>query len=217
MKARLARGEALPLGLVALDQTEGRGRLGRTWIAESGKCLNLSVSCPEWKGHPKPWLLGMAAGVAVAGVFHARVQWPNDVVIRRKKIGGILVEVFPDRFGKLTPVVGIGINLTQTSFPEEIAHRATSLLIEKGFAPTVLEAAEAILARLEAHRLVQAWSEIQPVWGLFDETPGKEYKLITGEPALGIGLGPEGELICSVSGETRTVVVAEAMFGPAGA
>jgi hypothetical protein len=48
---------------------------------------------------------------------------------------------------------------------------------------------------------------------LFDATPGKKYKLSSGEEAIAIGIGPDGELICSVDGETQTVLAADAIFG----
>ncbi len=57
------------------------------------------------------------------------------------------------------------------------------------------------------------WSDLQPVWTLFDDTAGKHYRLISGEEAIAIGIGPEGELVCAVEGETTMVMAAEAILG----
>ncbi len=96
----------------AVVQTAGRGRAGRCWVSdEGGLWLSAVVPAP---GGAAPWpLLPLAAGWAVLGVVRslgvpdARLRWPNDILVGRSKLAGILV----DRFSSEAAVVGIGLNV----------------------------------------------------------------------------------------------------------
>lgn len=96
----------------ATVQTAGRGRTGRFWVSdENGLWLSAVLPTP---GDPALWsLLPLAAGWAVLGVVrelgvaNARLRWPNDILVGRRKLAGILV----DRFNPDTAVVGIGLNV----------------------------------------------------------------------------------------------------------
>ncbi|HLK16130.1 MAG TPA: hypothetical protein VKT78_15100, partial [Fimbriimonadaceae bacterium] len=57
------------------------------------------------------------------------------------------------------------------------------------------------------------WSDLEIVWDVFDATPGKKYRLPSGEDAVAIGVGPNGQLVCSVNGDPRTVYAADAILG----
>lgn len=200
--------------ILAKHQDSGRGRFGRAWYSPSGESLSMSIIFHEYADHPKPWLLGMAVALAAAGATHVRVQWPNDLIWGGKKVGGILSEVLTDSEGRKIPVVGIGLNLTQTEFPEEIADRATSLKLIGAGATLEIEAlAEDILNRLALLPEPMEWSALRPTWMLFDDTPGKRYLLANGTTALAMGIGPDGELIGSVDGETMSVHAADAILG----
>ena len=99
----VARG--LPIGsvVVAEHQTAGRGRLDRRWESPPGTALLVSFVL-----RPNP-LLSLAAGVAAAEACGAdvRLKWPNDLLLRGAKVGGILVEAMPAK-----AICGIGVNLT---------------------------------------------------------------------------------------------------------
>jgi len=94
-------------------QTAGRGRVGRRWVSDAGGIwLSLVVPTP---GDPARWsLLPLAAGWAVLtvvqalGVPVARLCWPNDLLVGRRKLAGVLV----DRFSADAAVVGLGLNVT---------------------------------------------------------------------------------------------------------
>jgi BirA family biotin operon repressor/biotin-[acetyl-CoA-carboxylase] ligase len=94
----------LPIGsvVVADHQTAGRGRLAHRWEAPPGTALLVSFVLP-----PNP-LLSLAAGVAAADACGrgVRLKWPNDLLLDGRKVGGILVEVSPEK-----AICGIGINL----------------------------------------------------------------------------------------------------------
>jgi BirA family transcriptional regulator, biotin operon repressor / biotin---[acetyl-CoA-carboxylase] ligase len=194
-------------GVLARHQTGGRGRFGRKWVSEIDESLTMSLLFHEYTDHPRPYLVGMALAIAAAGALHCRLRWPNDLMIGNQKVGGILTEI---RNG--VPIVGVGINLNQSSFPEEIDLLATSLFLRDHRRRKPEEVAEAILARLELVPEPDRWEALGEAWSVFDDTPGKRYRLPTGEEAIAIGIGSGGELECMVNGESRIVLAAEALM-----
>ena len=130
---------------VAAEQTSGRGRLGRTWLAPPGTSLLVSVLLrPELSPAEAP-LLSLAAAVAMAEAVEvacevdAGCKWPNDLLAGHRKLGGILPES-SIRDGVLEhAVIGAGVNLLQApgDFPLEIRDSATSVRIEGGRADPV--------------------------------------------------------------------------------
>jgi BirA family biotin operon repressor/biotin-[acetyl-CoA-carboxylase] ligase len=98
-------------------QTEGRGRLARTWIDEPGRAFILSVVLRPALATARAGLLSLAAGAAMAEAVRevagrrATCKWPNDVLVGDEKVGGVLLEssVEDERFRWV--VVGVGVNL----------------------------------------------------------------------------------------------------------
>lgn len=210
---RLVHGD--PVGVVFTgNQTSGRGRFGREWFSQKGDSLTMSLVFREYADHPAPYLIGMAVACAAAAVLHCELAWPNDLVFGGKKIGGVLTELLPDEHGRRVPVVGIGVNLNQKAFPPEIADRATSLALYRGGEYCPEKIGQSIVHRLANLPEPNSWNDLKEIWMLFDHTPGKTYKLPDGSEAIAIGVGPEGRLICSVHGESTSVLAAEAIFGP---
>ena len=120
--------------VVAKQQTKGRGRRGKVWLDEPGQCLLMSVVLRPDKRADELSQLTFVASLSVAEVLHqlglqASLKWPNDVYVQGRKIAGILLEVaFCDT--RPAVVIGIGMNINQTSFPDNIADTATSIAIE---------------------------------------------------------------------------------------
>ncbi len=197
----------------ARNQTLGRGRFGRDWISQEGDSLTMSMAFLAYADHPRPYLIGMTVAVACAGVLHCELAWPNDLVAGGGKVGGILTELAPDDKDRRVPVVGVGINLNQRSFPPEIAGIATSLALQNGGHYDPLGTAEEIVARLALMPEPNTWTDVAPAWDLFDHTPGKRYKTMDGQEAVALGIGAEGQLVCSIAGETTTIMAADALFG----
>jgi BirA family biotin operon repressor/biotin-[acetyl-CoA-carboxylase] ligase len=119
-----------PSGVVVLTdfQSGGRGRLpGRQWLSPAGESLMFTVAIEE----PQPQVMPLRAGLAVALTLesicglHPRLKWPNDVLLADRKVCGILCE-----YSEPWLYVGIGLNILQRQFPEELAGRATSLALE---------------------------------------------------------------------------------------
>jgi BirA family transcriptional regulator, biotin operon repressor / biotin---[acetyl-CoA-carboxylase] ligase len=118
----LAGAGALHGTLVTADeQSAGRGRQGRIWTAPPRSAVLMSLVLRELDE-----LLPLTAAVAVCDALmaDAAIKWPNDVWIDRRKVAGILVEGRPQEGWA---VLGIGLNVTTHSFPEELAETATSL------------------------------------------------------------------------------------------
>jgi BirA family transcriptional regulator, biotin operon repressor / biotin---[acetyl-CoA-carboxylase] ligase len=206
--------EGAPVGVVfAKNQTQGKGRFGRVWHSESGDSLTMSLIFRQYADHPCPHLVGMAVACAAAATLHCELQWPNDLIFGGKKLGGILTELLPDEKGRRVPVVGIGINLNQKSFPAEIADRAISLAMYRGGAYDPEQIGRSVLERLPKLPEINTWEDLHPVWMLFDHTPGKSYRTADGKEAIAMGVGPEGPLICAVEGESTAVLAADAIFG----
>jgi BirA family transcriptional regulator, biotin operon repressor / biotin---[acetyl-CoA-carboxylase] ligase len=206
--------EDAPGVVFARNQTGGKGRFGRTWLSEEGDSLTMSLVFGAYADHPKPWLIGMAAGMAAAGALHCLLRWPNDLIIEGRKLGGILTELITDSHGRKVPVVGIGVNLGQVKFAPEIEATATSLAVHRRGPFDPVAVAQKIIGRLADLPEPDSWKSLVSVWELFDDTPGKLYKLPDGQQAVAMKVGPEGELLCSVEGESVTVMAAEALFGP---
>lgn len=120
----LAHGEP-GMVLIADEQTDGKGRLGRHWVSPKGSQLAMSMVLDATR-HPGDFgLLSIAPGVAVTDVVpEAQLKWPNDVQIRGKKIAGILSGLDMPKV-----VVGIGINVAMR--PEDLpVETATALNLE---------------------------------------------------------------------------------------
>lgn len=133
-----ARGEPHGTVVVAEEQTAGIGRHGRSWHSEAGGGLYLSIILRLPLPPDALPVLTMALGLAVqravedaCGVF-CDLRWPNDLMLNEKKLAGIMVQSADG--GAL--IAGIGINVNQTAFPDELRSIATSLRIETGWEHT---------------------------------------------------------------------------------
>ena len=143
-RARALAAAGAPHGtlVTAAEQTDGRGRQGRSWVGPPGRALLASLVVRQ-----PPRLLPLLAGVAVAEVAGpgAGIKWPNDVHLGARKVAGILVEGRPQEGWA---VLGIGINVAvrEEDLPEELRARAGTL----GLEPDALEETlERLLGALE--------------------------------------------------------------------
>ena len=126
--------------VVANMQTAGKGRRGRSWQQEEGSVIAMSLLLRPTFSPDKASMLTLLAAHSVAGAIEAvtglpaAIKWPNDIVINRKKTVGILTEMSlgVEQAAIDYIVIGIGINVNNTAFPEDIRDMATSLYLEKG-------------------------------------------------------------------------------------
>jgi BirA family transcriptional regulator, biotin operon repressor / biotin---[acetyl-CoA-carboxylase] ligase len=141
--ARLGPGE-LPALVVADEQTAGRGRLGRPWVAPPGSALLASlVLRPTWlapeHGVALVWMSAVALCEAIEATTPLRpgLKWPNDVLVARgadlwAKVAGILLELSLGPTGIESAVIGSGINVSAAPPPEATRYPATSLSAASG-------------------------------------------------------------------------------------
>jgi BirA family biotin operon repressor/biotin-[acetyl-CoA-carboxylase] ligase len=161
--------------VVADEQTAGRGRRGSSWSSPPGAGLYLSyIARPKFD---RLALLTLAAGVAVRdGVTAATglapdLKWPNDLIVGRRKLAGILAEGVAIGTADQAVVIGVGVNVQPAAYPPDVAARATSLEGELGrpidrslLLTEILVSLSARLALLEHSPgdILQAWRAASP-------------------------------------------------------
>ncbi|MBQ1506873.1 MAG: biotin--[Ruminococcus sp.] len=124
--------------VAAREQLHGKGRMGRGWSANKDECLMFSVLLRPQIAPGEVAAVTPLAGLAVCNALRkatgldCRIKWPNDIIIGNKKLCGILTEMSAEFDAVEYVVSGIGVNVAQKEFPEEIADKATSLAIESG-------------------------------------------------------------------------------------
>ena len=122
---------------VAEFQSAGKGRLGRRWTAPEGSSVMMSILLrPEFEPQYASMLtlvMGLSVAQAVKELdVEVSIKWPNDVVVSRKKICGILTEMGLEN-GKIREVIiGIGINVNLEEIQDDLKDKATSLYLETG-------------------------------------------------------------------------------------
>lgn len=158
--------------VIASRQSGGRGRTGNSFASEEGGLyLSMLMRTEHLTLSDVTAITSRAAVESVRALFSAygicaEIKWVNDLILNRKKLGGILVEAGTMSPGGEIPwvVVGVGINVNQRTFPDEIQGKATSLFLETGF-PWEIDALQAALVdRLEFLRENLASQEESAAW-----------------------------------------------------
>ena len=156
--------------IIADHQIHGRGRRQSKWSSVGGKSLTFSfVLLPEM-ALEKLSILPLLSGVSIVKGIHSitnilcGLKWPNDIIMSRKKIGGILIESHAGKQG-LEVVVGIGLNINEAEddIPNELQDLATSLHIDSGeeFGRELI--LSSILNEFE-NLYLNHWHDIIPLW-----------------------------------------------------
>jgi BirA family biotin operon repressor/biotin-[acetyl-CoA-carboxylase] ligase len=167
--AMAAAAEGAPEGSVFLaeEQTAGRGRGAHAWHSERSAGIYCSVVLRPALPPSEVLVLSLAAGLAVQAAIQqidSRVnldlKWPNDLLIDGKKVCGILTEMNAEATRVRYIVVGIGINVSQATFPKELAEHATSLRLTTGSEWSRVELAGALLKSLDGeYRLLRGQTD----------------------------------------------------------
>ena len=122
--------------VVCNQQKNGKGRLGRKWSSPYGVNIYMSMvlffDADISKVPQTTLVMGIAAAKTIRDItgLDAKIKWPNDVIINGKKVVGILTEMQAETGHILFVVTGIGINVNQVEFDDDIKQKATSLCLE---------------------------------------------------------------------------------------
>ncbi len=158
IRIRQLADEGAPHGTLAVAdmQTAGRGRRGRTWESPAGSSIYMSILLrPDLMPSAAPPLtLVMACSVA-EGIMDCedvkvQIKWPNDVIINGRKLVGILTEMSTQVDYIDHVIIGVGINVNMTEFPDSIRETASSLRIETGHKVRRAKLIAAVMKRFEA-------------------------------------------------------------------
>jgi len=224
-KARGAEGFENGLVIFAEQQTAGRGRMGRSWQDVPGEGLLFSLLLkPQIRPELAPYFtLTTAVGVAAAlnelG-FPVGIKWPNDLLLNGKKLGGILTEMQTTGDKVDFVVVGIGLNVLQADFEEDIKDIAISM---RQFAPGAeldrAKIAAAVLNSLEYYYellLKEGFVPIRAGWLKYNVTIGRQV-LARGRDGevcgVAVDMDAEGELLLRLDNdEVITVRCGEVIF-----
>lgn len=157
--------------IIAEYQTAGRGRLGRSWLSPPGCCILASVVLrPTIQLYQTPVVSLLAAAAVANSIKHltklpAKIKWPNDVLIDRKKVCGILTEMGTGKEGEKFLVVGIGINVNidKDSFPISLKSTATSLSILLGYELSRIQLIQQFLLEFENRYILLNHGNLMPI------------------------------------------------------
>jgi BirA family biotin operon repressor/biotin-[acetyl-CoA-carboxylase] ligase len=203
--------------VIAEEQTAGKGRLGRAWLATPGENLTFSVilrpNLPPEEMNLLPLFVavGIAAAVESAISMKVRCKWPNDLLLDGKKFAGVLMEGAVSNNAVDSVVVGIGINVNQTLFPPELAERATSLRLATGTFFDRDALFRAILLSLETEYdslSASGFQQVLPRWLSYAPIVGRQVTISQDGSILAgtvRGISKHGGLILETSGEERVV------------
>lgn len=216
---------APPLLAVAARQLAGRGRRGRSWIAEPGRSVALSVAFERTGGSPPAPGLSLAIGCSIAQALAPHsdglaLKWPNDLLRHGHKTGGVLIETRVNRNGAqplLRVVVGVGLNLRAPLESQALIGQPAGGLFDEA-EPGL--GAEQVIA-LTASAIASAWSDhardgLTPfidIWTRFDAWHGRQVRLTDAGQLIAegevLGIDHEGALrLLTATGE-RTMIAGD--------
>lgn len=120
-------------------QIQGRGQKGTSWVTSEAENLTFSVTLRPRFLEQRLFALTQAVAIALKEAVTpicpdalVQIKWPNDILINRKKVAGVLIESQWEGSKIKGSVVGIGLNVNQVDFPQEIIHKTTSLALVDG-------------------------------------------------------------------------------------
>jgi len=213
--------------VIAESQEKGRGRLGRNWFSPPLLNLYLSVILrPPIPPHQASLMTLMAAVATAQGIeefsgLHPVIKWPNDILVKNRKVAGLLNEIHSetDRIHFLILGIGVNLNMDGRMFSKEIRDVATSLKMEMGKAISRKDFVRRLLEILEKWYevfLKEGGKAILEAWKERAQIRGKQVKVSSfGETLVGraIDVDSEGRLILETeTGEQRRVVAGDVEY-----
>ena len=223
--AKQAGEENAPHGMlfVADEQTAGRGRRGRVWESPKGSNVYFTILLRPQMDPNKASMLTLVMAHSVAKAIERltmkspKIKWPNDILLDEKKVCGILTEMSAEKDYIHYVVCGVGINVQEQEFPEEIREKATSLesavgakVSKAGLLQFIIEEFE---KDYEAFITTENLAPLQESYSALLVNVDREVKILDpkGEwEGIARGINEEGELLVeNRAGEIVTVYAGE--------
>ncbi len=207
--------------VIADRQTAGRGRLGRSWYSPVSANLYCSIVLRPTVAPARVPQLALVIGLAVAETvsatsgLSAALKWPNDVLIRGRKVAGVLTEMEAEVERVHHVIAGIGVNLNAVDFPPELATTATSLRLEGGRPVDRVAFTAALLGAVERRYeryLAEGFAPMRHEWEQISWLRGKEIRVTSSEGVLEgrvLGVDDDGALELATPLGRRRVVAGE--------
>lgn len=209
--------------VLAEHQTRGRGRMGRSWVSPFGENLLFSLILRPALPPVQAFSLVMVASLSLCRAIRsvtgceARIKWPNDVYLNRKKVAGILAEFAADSDRLSYVIVGVGVNVNW--FPPDLpagSQPATSLREEAGCRVSRMDLLAAFLKQAEVLCFPDGERDVQALrreWELLSLVQDQPVRLETGQESwtgIARGIDEQGALIVRLdSGEVRRFVTGD--------
>ncbi len=204
MSDRAAPNQAIVIS--AEQQTAGRGRRGKAWVSPYARNMYLSVGWQVQGGAAALQGLSLAIGVAVVralqdlGVATAQLKWPNDIVVGRQKLGGILIELTGDMAGPCSVVVGMGLNVNMPEYAQNGIDQAWTDVYQQGAKPTRAQLIASVLNHVLP--LLQQWEQsgFEPwreAWQGLDAYRDQPVNILMGDKRIAgteRGVAPDGAI-----------------------
>ncbi len=226
LMAAAAPPEAIADACLCELQHAGRGRRGRRWVAPFGAGIALSVSWTFREGAAALAALSLAVGVAVsraltrAGASGVALKWPNDIVFRDRKIGGVLIELRAEASGPAHVVIGVGINVALPEsarreieaagvLPAAVADACAQLPSRNLIAGAILDELLSMLGQFER----EGFDAFRAPWTALDALGGRAAVVAVGERSIsGIarGVDSDGALLLDTGDRVQRFVSGEA-------
>jgi len=203
--------------VLAESQIKGKGRMGRPWESPAGLNIYLSLILRPRIVPSKTPLITLMAAVACAEAIDKvtgllpSIKWPNDLLLERKKLGGILTEADMelDRINFVVVGIGINVNMTRALFPPSIKDTATSLQEALGREISRIALIQAVLQQMEQwyQRLAQGrGEEIRRRWKELSLVKGQAIEVTSlGEVVRGTALDIDEDGALLVQTDTNTI------------
>lgn len=208
--------------VVADMQTLGKGRMGRSWSSPAGTGIFMSLCIKPEIAVEKASMITLVTAIsicdAIEELYHisATIKWPNDIVINSKKISGILTEMSSDMDGIKYIISGMGINVNNKEFPDDIKDMASSLLLETGI---LMDRAKLIAAVMyHFYRNMNIFLKTCDMSGLKENYEkhlaniGKDVNILDPKgsyQAVALGIDETGALLVNAEGKIKRIISGE--------
>ena len=209
--------------LVVSDmQTLGKGRLGRSWDSPSGSSIFMSLCIKPDIAIEKASIITLVMAVslceAIEEIYSIEplIKWPNDIVFNSKKISGILTEMSSDMDGIKYIISGVGINVNNKDFPDNIKETASSLFLETGI---LMDRARLIASTVyHFYNNFNIFLKTEDMTNLKEKYEkhlaniGKEVKILDPKnkyTATALGIDESGALLVNTDGKIKRIISGE--------